>query len=436
MNIRRICTLLTVCLAVVFALSFSAQAMGSKPEGGKNATVGAAGGMPPAGGAGGGAGRMAMPPTPVRAQAVIKGDFPIYFYGLGTVTATNTVTVRSRVDGQLMRLAFAEGQTVKAGDLLVEIDPRPYQAQLSQYEGQLMRDQALLRNAKQDLARYKVLLPQDSATPQQVDAQESLVRQYEGAIKVDQAQIDAVRLNLTYCRITAPISGRLGLKQVDVGNMVRASDSMGLVVITQVRPIMVLFTVTEAQLPRVLAGVKAGRTLTVEAWDRSRTQLLATGKLLTLDNLIDTSTGTIKLKAEFSNEDDSLFPNQFVNARILADTIKGAVLAPTPAVQRGNQGSYVYAVKDGVVRLREVRTGDVSDDYTVILDGAQPGDVLVIDGLDRLRDGAPVVITPAGKLPGVVPGSVKGTTEENSGAAAKPDVPARSGSRNGPARPR
>ncbi len=397
MKLRRLffCAIPAAVLGLGLVLGVSsARAMGGKPEGGKNATAGTAGGSA------NGAGRMAVPPTPVRAQAVVRGDFPVYFYGLGTVTATNTVTVRSRVDGQLMRLAFREGQDVKAGDLLVEIDPRPYQAQLAQYEGQLLRDQALLRTAKQDLARYKVLLPQDSASPQQVDAQESLVRQYEGAVKVDQAQIEAVRLNLTYCHITAPISGRLGLKQVDEGNMVRASDSTGLVVITQVRPITVLFTVTEAQLPRVLTAVKAGKVPAVEAWDRTRTRLLATGELVTIDNLIDTGTGTIKLKAQFANEDDSLFPNQFVNARILADTVKDAVLAPTPAVQRGNQGSYVYAVKDGAARLRPVRTSEAGDEYTVVLEGLQPGEMLVIDGLDRLRDGAPVVVTPAGRLPG------------------------------------
>ncbi len=408
---------LTVALA--WAGFFAdARAMGPRaPEsGGKNATAGAAetGARP------------AMPPTPVRAQAVIKGDFPVYFYGLGTVTAMNTVTVRSRVDGQLMRLAFAEGQHVREGDLLAEIDSRPYQAQLAQYEGQMLRDQALLRNAKQDLARYRILLPQDSASPQQVDAQESLVRQYEGVVKIDQAQIDAVRLNLTYCRITAPISGRLGLKLVDVGNMVRASDATGLVVITQVKPITVLFTITENQLPVILAEMGKGKPLTVEAWDRTQTRKLATGELMTVDNQIDTATGTIKLKARFDNEDDSLFPNQFVNARILATTIRDAVLAPTPAVQRGNDGVYVYSVTgEGIVRLRRVEPAEAGDAYTVIRGGVQPGEMLVIDGLDRLRDGVPVVITPAGALP-AGPGASQGAARAGKG-------PAKPGTENSPA---
>ena len=416
--VRRCAVILLVVMALTGLCSGYVWAMGSKPEAAQNATR--AGG----GGGGGGAGRPGMPPSPVRAQPVIRGNFPIYFYGLGTVIPTNTVTVRSRVDGQLMRLAFTEGQFVKEGDLLAEIDPRPYQAQLAQYEGQMQRDQALLRNAKQDLARYKILLPQDSASPQQVDAQESLVRQYEGVIKVDQAQIDAVRLNLAYCRITAPISGRLGLKLVDVGNMVRAADSTGLVVITQVRPITVLFTITESQLPLVLAGVKAGKTLTVEAWDRTRARLLATGKLLTFDNQIDTATGTIKLKALFDNENDELFPNQFVNARILADTLHDAVLAPTPAVQRGNDGPYVYVVtKENTVSLRRVQPGDANDAYPVIRQGLQPGELLVVDGLDRLRDGAPVAVVQPGGAPGAAgagPGAGAGPAGRQGGGARAP----------------
>lgn len=338
-----------------------------------------------------------VPPVPVLADAVKQGDFPVYFQGLGTVTAMNTVTVRSRVDGELMKLHFTEGREVKAGDLLAEIDPRPYKAELTQAEGQLLRDQALLRNAKQDLARYKVLLPQDSATPQQVDAQDALVRQYEAAVKVDQGKIEAVKLQLTYCRITAPIDGRLGLRLVDQGNMVRASDAAGLVVITQVRPISVLFTVTENQLPRVLQGLREGRNLPVEAWDRTRANLLATGTLLTTDNRIDTATGTVKLKASFPNTDNALFPNQFVNARILVDTLPGVLMAPTAAVQYATRGAYVYVAENGEAKLRDVTVGEGNDTLTVLTSGVKVGDVLVVDGLDRLRDGAAVAVTMAGE---------------------------------------
>ncbi|MDL2210941.1 MdtA/MuxA family multidrug efflux RND transporter periplasmic adaptor subunit [Desulfovibrio sp. OttesenSCG-928-O18] len=339
-----------------------------------------------------------MPPVPVLADTAVKGDFPVYFQGLGTVTAMNTVTVKSRVDGELIKLHFVEGRDVKAGDLLAEIDPRPYRAELAQAEGQLLRDQALLRNAQQDLKRYKVLLPQDSATPQQVDSQEALVRQYEAAVKVDKGKIDAVKLQLGYCRVTAPIDGRLGLKLVDQGNMVRASDATGLVVITQVRPISVLFTVTENQLPRVLSAMRGGKPLVVEAWDRTRTSLLATGHLLTTDNRIDTATGTVKLKASFDNAEDELFPNQFVNARILVNRLRDVIKVPTAAVQHASRGAFVYVVENGLAKLRDVTVGEGNDTTTVITAGVNEGDVLVIDGLDRLRDGSAVSVTlPGGK---------------------------------------
>lgn len=365
-----------------------------------------------------------MPPVPVLADTVKQGDFPVYFQGLGTVTALNTVTVRSRVDGELMKLHFTEGQEVKAGDLLAEIDPRPYRVELTQAEGQLLRDQALLRNAKQDLARYKVLLPQDSATPQQVDAQEALVRQYEAAVKIDEGVIEAVKLQLIYCRITAPIDGRLGLRLVDQGNMIRASDAEGLVVITQTHPVSVLFAVTENQLPRVLRGVRAGKELIVEAWDRTRTSLLATGRLLTTDNRIDTATGTVTLRALFDNADDALFPNQFVNARILVDTLSGVLIAPTAAIQNTSRGTCVYVAANGVVALRSVTLGDGNDTVTVVTSGLADGDVLVIDGLDRLRDGTPVAVTlvqgenaggatplPGGKDDAPQPGAGDGTRQ-------------------------
>lgn len=324
----------------------------------------------------------------VAAKAVV-GDFPVYYQSLGTVTPLNTVTVKSRVDGELIRLRFTEGQEVKAGDILAEIDPRPYQAELTQAEGQLARDSALLKNARQDLQRYKVLLPQDSATPQQVDAAESAVRQYEAAVKVDAGKIAAVKLQLAYCRITAPVSGKLGLKLVDQGNIVRASDSTGIVVITQMNPISVLFTVTEGQLPDVLYGMTQGELL-VEAWDRTRSSLLATGALLTTDNRIDTGTGTVKLKALFDNAGGTLFPNQFVNARIRVSTLKDAVLVPTAAVQHASRGSFVFLVENGKAVLRDVETTVGNDTLTVISKGVAVGDTLIIDGLDRLRDGSPV----------------------------------------------
>lgn len=334
------------------------------------------------------------PGRPVRAEAVIQGDYDLFFQGLGTVTATNTVTVRSRVDGQLMKLHFTEGQTVKAGDLLAEIDPRPYQAQLEQAEGKLIQDMASLRNARQVLARYKVLLPQDSASPQQVDAQEAQVRLYEGAVKQDQGQIDAAKLQLVYCRITAPVGGRLGLRTVDEGNIVQASSTTGLVVITQVKPITVIFTVTEAQLPAVREAISRGKTLAVEAWDRTQSKLLATGVLLTIDNQIDTSTGTVRLKALFDNKDDSLFPNQFVNARIQVDTLQGVIKGPTAAVQRGQRGFHVYVVGgNGTVSLRQVTVGPADNTTTVLSSGVKDGEVVVTDGLDRLRDGVRVDVT-------------------------------------------
>lgn len=361
-------------------------------------------------------GRQGPPPVPVLGDTAKKADFPVFFQGLGTVTAMNTVTVNSRVDGELIKIHFTEGQEVKEGDLLAEIDPRPYKAELVQAEGQLLGDQAQLLNARQELARYKVLLPQDSATPQQVEAKEALVRQYEAAVKIDQGRIDAARLQLSYCRITAPISGRLGLRLVDQGNMVRASDSGGLVVITQVRPISVLFTVTESQLPRVLQGMRGGAPLKVEAWDRTRSSLLSTGTLLTLDNRIDTGTGTIRLRAVFDNADYALFPNQFVNARILVDVIKDAVVIPTAAVQHATRGAFVYVVENGLAVLRDITVTDGNDTVTVVGKGLAPGDVVVFDGIDRLRDKSPVIVTlPDGGTVGGDPAVANGADPSGNG---------------------
>jgi multidrug efflux system membrane fusion protein len=333
---------------------------------------------------------------PVVAAPVTRGSIDIYLNALGTVTPRNMVTVRSRVDGQLLRVAFREGQLVKPGDLLAEIDPRPFEVQLTQAQGQMAKDEALLKNSRLDLERYRTLLSQDSIAKQQVDTQEALVRQYEGTILADQGQIDSAKLNLTYSRITAPIGGIVGLRQVDPGNVIHASDAGGLVVITQVQPSTVLFPIPEDNLPQVLKRLKGGAVLPVEAWDRAQKVKLATGKLLTVDNQIDTTTGTVKLRAEFANDDNALFPNQFVNVRMLVDTREDATLLPTAAVQRGAPGTFVYAVNDDkTVSVKPVKLGPVQGEVTSVEDGIAPGAMVVVDGADKLREGAKVeLITP------------------------------------------
>jgi multidrug efflux system membrane fusion protein len=333
---------------------------------------------------------------PVVAAPERQGSIDVYLNALGTVTPRNVVTVRSRVDGQLMQVAFREGQLVKAGELLAEIDPRPFQVQLTQAEGQLAKDQALLKNAQLDLERYRTLLSQDSISKQQVDTQESLVRQYEGTVKADQGQVDNARLQLTYSRITAPISGVVGLRQVDPGNIIHASDTNGLVVITQLQPMTVIFPIPEDSLPQVMARLKSGTPVVVEAWDRGQKMKLAAGKLLTIDNQIDTTTGTIKLRAEFPNDDGALFPNQFVNIRMAAETRAGATLVPSAAVLRGAPGTFVYLVKDDkTVTVVPVKLGPVQGETSAVESGLSPGDMVVVDGTDKLREGAKVdLVTP------------------------------------------
>ena len=391
--------------------------------------AGAAAGGP---GKGGGGGRFGgFDPNrvqPVLASPAITADLNVVQNGLGTVAALRVATVKARVDGLLQNVLFQEGQVVKAGDVLAEIDPKPLQVQLAQVEGQFARDQAQLNNAKLDLERYRVLLAQDSVAKQQLDSQESLVRQYEGTVKIDQAQVDNAKLQLSYTRVAAPISGRLGLRQVDAGNIVRSADTLGLVVITQIDPITVVFTIPQDNLQRVLQRLKAGEKLGVDAWDREQKNKLAVGALITVDNQIDTATGTIKLKAQFPNPEGLLFPNQFVNVRMVVDTKKDATVVPLAAIQRGAQGTIVYVVKeDKTVSLRPVKMGAVENDNVAIESGVKPGEMVVTDGIDRLREGAKVEVTtpfvPKQRGPGGDPSKRGNRPGKGDGAQGAP-VPA------------
>jgi multidrug efflux system membrane fusion protein len=328
-------------------------------------------------------------PVPVVTALAKKGDLVLTLSGLGTVTPTDTVQIRSRVDGQIQRVLFREGQLVHQGEVLVEIDPRPFQVQLMQAEGQRAKNEAAFKNAKTDLERYASLARQGILAKQQLDAQTSMVNQYEAALKADQAQVESAKLNLAYSRVTSPIAGRVGLKQVDQGNMVRANDASPLAVVVPVQPITIIFTIPADSIQQVLRQRSSGAKLMVEAYDRDLKQKLAMGSLLAMDNQVDPATGTVRLKALFDNQDLALFPNQFVNARLLVDTLRDAVLIPTAAVQRGPQGSYVYVVKaDQTVELRPVEIQAVEGDGTAVRVGLKPGETVVTDGMERLKPGS------------------------------------------------
>jgi|SRR5579863_736683 len=341
------------------------------------------------------AARQLPPPraVPVQASPAKKGDMGVYLSGLGSVVPLNTVTVKSRVDGQLMTVRFKEGQLISSGALLAEIDPRPFEVQLTQAEGQLARDEALLSNARVDLQRYKELYAQDSIAQQQLATQEALVNQYEGNVKSDQGLVDSSKLNLTYSRITAPVSGRVGLRLVDPGNIVHATDTNGLVVITQVQPITVVFTIAEDSLPSVLEKVGRGEKLAVDAYDREGKKKIAEGELMSVDNQIDPTTGTVRLRALFANKDFALFPNQFVNARLLLSIKHQALLVPVVSLQRGPDGTFVYLVKpDQTVTVRPVTVGATQGDEASIEEGLSLGDLVVVDGAERLREGSKVEV--------------------------------------------
>ena len=359
-------------------------------------------------------------PVPVLVAEVTRGDFPIYYKALGTVTALNTINVRSRVAGELVKVYFKEGQMVKAGELLAEIDPRSYQNALLQAEGTLLQNQAQLKNAQVDVQRYRGLYAEDSIAKQTLDTAEALVSQYQGTVKTNQAAVNDAKLNLEFTKIRAPISGRVGLRQLDVGNLVAANDTTALVVITQTEPIVVSFTLPENNLALVLERYRSGAKLPVQAWDRGDQKELASGVLSSIDNQIDVTTGTLKFKALFENRDQALFPNQFVNVRLLADTLKGVILAPTAALQYGTNGSFVYAMDgDKKVKIRTLKLGATDGELTVVKEGLEPGDRVVLEGTDRLREGSLVeVVSNSSEVPTSAAGQLQGGPDADADPSA------------------
>lgn len=366
------------------------------------------------------------------------GDIALTLNALGTVTPLATVTVRAQVSGTLNKISFTEGQMVKAGEVLALVDPRSYQAALDQAKGNLQRDQAQLANARIDLTRYQGLLTENLVSHQQYDTQGALVKQFEAAIVTDQAAVEAAQLNLDYCRITSPLSGRVGLRQVDPGNLIQASAATGIAVVTQLQPISVLFTVPEDSLTQLMQRLRSGAKLEVDAYDRAETRKLASGMLSTADNEIDTTTGTLKLRAAFDNSDVSLFPNQFVNVRLLLDTLHDQTVIPGAALQNGASGTFVYIVNaDNTVSMRKVSTGSTDGDRVAITQGLTPGDTVVVDGADQLRDGARIALagapaaTPAAGQRRRRPGGTGGSANGGGGSSSGGDRGSARRNRNG-----
>ena len=359
-------------------------------------------------------------PTPVRAVAAQRADLPVYLRAIGTVSPFNTVTVRSRVEGELLKLAFIEGQEVTKGQLLAEVDAEPYRIRLAQMEAQLRQNQAQLQTVRNDLERFKQLSGQALVTQQQLEGQAALVAEREAAVAADQAQVEDVRRQLAYTKVEAPIAGRLGLRQVDVGNLVRPGDPDGIVVIKQTRPISVLFTVPEIDLQKVLDPLRAGESLRVEAWDRSEVSQLATGTLQTVDNQIELATGTLRLKAEFPNEDERLFPNQFVNIRLRVRTVKDAIVVPGAVVQFGSRGTYVFVINEkNEATVRDVVLGPADGMQQAIVKGLQVGELVALEGLDRLREGRLVTLVGDEPAAAATPAVKAAPTKSGSGGKKK-----------------
>ncbi len=342
----------------------------------------------------------------VGAATIGRGDIRVVVNALGTVTPIATITVQTQIDGQLLEVPFTEGQIVKKGDTLAQIDPRPYQLLQAQYEGQLARDEGVLAQAKVDLARYQKLAEQNSIARQQYEDQVYIVQQDEGTVKLDQAQIDQEKLNVLYCHIVSPIDGRVGLRLVDPGNYVQTSNNTGIAVVTQMHPITVIFPIPEDDLSEILPKLNAGAVLQVSAYDRANVKFLAAGRVIALDSQIDTTTGTVKVRAQFDNSDNVLFPNQFVNAQLLVNTLHNVVTVPTAAIQRGAPGTYVYVINaNNTVSVRPVKLGPTDGPMQAVNSGLQPGERVVIDGTDRLRDGAHVRISGAAGQPSAATGA-------------------------------